>query len=324
MTDAATTDADALGDLPGSPLVSVVITTYDEEIYDDFAACVRSVLDQTYEHVEVVIVTETDHAEQRVSDQFADLPSVNHVHSERSLNLASARNLGARRATGNIYAFIDDDAVADSEWLVRIVDTYESEGAFAVGGKLTAKWPDTEPTYLPPEFYWLVGVTHRGFREDAGPVRNTFGANITFRADVFDELGGYNTAFGKDHGHNLQGEETEICARMQNRFDERLWYQPDAIVTHRVYDWQLNPKWLFNRAYWQGYTKQRLQDSVPKSTTVESKFLLMLFTTSLPTYLRSALKRRSSVPIIQLVTLLMLTMVIGMGFLSATLYDLLR
>jgi len=315
MTDFTT--ADALSDLPDSPLVSVVITTYDEEIYDDFAACVRSVLDQTYEYVEIVIVTETDHAEKRVSDQFAGLPSVKHVHSERSLNLASARNLGAKRATGNISAFIDDDAVADPEWLARIVDAYKREDALAVGGKLTAKWPNSEPKYLPAEFYWLVGVTHEGFREDAGPVRNTFGANITFRADVFNELGGYDTDFGKDHGHNLQGEETELCARLSKKYGERLYYVPDAVVHHRVYDWQLSWEWLFDRAYWQGVTKKHLQRSVSSSTDTESKFLKMVLLSAFPSYISKSIAERSHVPLTTGVAMILLTLSVGAGFIIA-------
>ncbi len=319
MTESEPTGAaSALGDLPNTPLVSVVITTYDEAIYDDFAACVRSVLDQTYEHVEVVIVTETDHANERVSEEFADLPTVTHVHSERSLNLASARNLGAERATGDVYAFIDDDAVADPEWLTHIADAYEREDALAVGGRLTAKWPDSEPKYLPPEFYWLVGVTHRGFREDEGPVRNTFGANITFRADVFDELGGYDTDFGKDHGHNLQGEETELCARLSKKHGECLYYVPDAVVHHRVYDWQLSWGWLFDRAYWQGVTKKHLRRSVSSSTGTESKFLKMVLLSAFPSYVSKSIAERSHVPLTTGVVMILLTLSVGAGFIIAT------
>ena len=318
MTDSeSTTGADTLSDLPDSPLVSVVITTYDEEIYDDFAACVQSVLDQSYEHVEVVIVTETDHAEERVFDQFAELPSVNHVHSEHSLNLASARNLGARRATGDIYAFIDDDAVADQEWLAQIVDAYESEAALAVGGKLTAKWPDAGPKYLPPEFYWLVGVTHRGFSEEAGPVRNTFGANISFRGDVFDKLGGFDVQFGKDHGHNLQSEETELCVRLREGFRRDLYYVPEAVVSHRVYDWQLSWRWLINRAFWQGYSKKLLSSKTQSSQKTELDFFKYIMSESIKLYIKEMYKDKSAVPIGRLIMMYVLTLSVGIGYLTA-------
>ena len=303
--------------LPASPRVSVVITTYDEEIYDDFATCVDSVLNQTYENVEVVIVTETKHASDRVSERFADLSAVTHVHVERSLNLASARNLGAERASGDVYAFIDDDAIADPKWIARIVDTYETEESLAVGGKLTARWPTTEPAYLPSEFYWLVGVTHSGFREDAGPVRNTFGANISFRSEVFDALGGFNSEFGKDHGHNLQGEETELAARMYDRYGGQVYYTPSASVEHRVYEWQLTWRWLINRAYWQGFTKELLEQSVPNSTEAETRFLRMLVVQSMPKYFRQTISTRSHIPVFRCMFLVILSLTVALGYISA-------
>ncbi len=307
-----------LESLTAEPRISVVITTYDEEIYDDFAACVESVLGQSYDHFEVVIVTETEHADKNISDDFGDHDRVNHVHSAESLNLASARNLGAKHATGDVYAFIDDDAIAESGWLEAIAKAYLRHDAFAVGGKLIAEWPDdVEPALLTPEFYWLVGVTHRGFRENAGPVRNTFGANITFRAQVFDSLGGFDTGFGKDHGHNLQGEETDLCARMYAEYDRMLHYEPEAVVRHRVYDWQLQWSWLFDRAFWQGYSKWLLKRSVPDSTGTERSFLRSLFTDSLPHYARLTISERSLKPAGCCLMAFLLTFVVGVGFVIA-------
>jgi hypothetical protein len=37
---------------------------------------------------------------------------------------------------------------------------------------------------------------HRGFTDGLGEVRNTFGSNISFRADVFEILNGFDTEIG--------------------------------------------------------------------------------------------------------------------------------
>ncbi|GAB6877930.1 glucosyl-dolichyl phosphate glucuronosyltransferase [Halorubrum gandharaense] len=292
-----------------------MITTYDEHIYHHFAECVRSVLAQMYDDFEVVIVTETEHAQTHVEEDFADRVEITHVHTEESQNLASARNIGADHAEGDVYAFIDDDAAADPDWLSEIADGYVENDALAVGGKLEADWPDGKPAYLPPEFYWLVGVTHEGFRETEGPVRNTFGANITFRADVFDSLGGFDTQFGKDHGHNLQGEETELCARLSREYREQLYYKPNAVVTHKVYPWQLRWSWLCNRAYWQGYTKRLLQLTVPESTGEESQYLSHLFKRAIPSYIKNTVNTRSTEPLLRGVSCMALVLFVGSGFL---------
>jgi len=62
-------------------------------------------------------------------------------------------------------------------------------------------------------------VTHRGFVDEPGEVRNTFGSNISFRTDVFNELGGFDVEIGGRKGDtNLQGGETELCARMKTEY----------------------------------------------------------------------------------------------------------
>jgi GT2 family glycosyltransferase len=47
---------------------------------------------------------------------------------------AKARNLGTKTATGSIIIFMDDDAVADSEWIARLVKSLERSQHAGVGG----------------------------------------------------------------------------------------------------------------------------------------------------------------------------------------------
>jgi glycosyltransferase involved in cell wall biosynthesis len=47
---------------------------------------------------------------------------------------AWARNEGLRRAKGDLIAFIDDDAIAPSDWLERLVRAIQKYNAAAAGG----------------------------------------------------------------------------------------------------------------------------------------------------------------------------------------------
>ncbi len=83
--------------------------------------------------------------------------------NDANVGLLESRNNGAEVATGDVVAFIDDDAIADEEWVAALVDAYEQQDALAVGGRMTPAWVAGKPSVLSEEFYWLVGCDERGF-----------------------------------------------------------------------------------------------------------------------------------------------------------------
>ncbi|GAA0672954.1 glucosyl-dolichyl phosphate glucuronosyltransferase [Natronoarchaeum mannanilyticum] len=302
--------------------VSVVVCTHSEDRYDDFSEAVESVLDQTHDPVEAVLVVDGDEdLYRRVDDDYGDDDRVVTHCNDRNRGLLESRNVGAELAGGDVVAFIDDDAVADERWLERLVDAYESEDAVAAGGKMTPLWVGEQPAYLPAEFYWLVGVTHRGFADGEGEVRNTFGSNISFRRDAFLELGGFDSAIGGRKGdRNLQGGETELCARLQAEYGEGVWYVPDAEVGHKVFEYRTDPLWLVERAFWQGYSKRAMETLVEESGDEEGEFLGRLVTEYLPERARRLARSPSASELVQIVSIVAFTGLVGMGYV----YGLLR
>jgi hypothetical protein len=83
------------------------------------------------------------------------------------------------------------------------------------------------------------------------PVRNVFGCNISFDREAFLEADGFREDLGKNQDRPLQGEEAELCERI----DDEFWYAPDALVRHRVDPDQISARYLFRGAFWQGYSK---------------------------------------------------------------------
>jgi len=300
--------------------VSVVLCAHTPDRYDMVRAAAHSVLDGTYEDVELVFVSDGSPAVyERFEADFGDREDVLTHCSDENNGLLVSRNTGAELASGDVVAFIDDDAVAHPEWVERLVDAYETHDAVAVGGRMTPMWVAGKPAFLPEEFYWLVGVTHRGFGEGVdtpAEVRNTNGSNISFRRDVFHELGGFDADLGGRQGdRNLQGGETELCARMRERYGEGVWYVPDARVAHRVLDYRTEPRWLLDRAFWQGYSKRGMAKFVPGSNEEESAFLGRLLTEFLPGRLWSLATDPDVTRARQLAWLVVLTWTVGVGYL---------
>ncbi|MFA1612233.1 glucosyl-dolichyl phosphate glucuronosyltransferase [Halobellus rubicundus] len=298
--------------------VSVVICAYDPDLYGHLRDAVESVLEQSYDDVEAVVVVDgSETLHRRVRDDYGDVEGVRIHRNETNLGLSRSRNAGIEESTGDVIAFLDDDAVARPDWVEKLVETYERRDAMAAGGRMAPQWVAGEPTFLPPEFYWLVGVTHRGFPEEECEVRNTFGSNISFKREVFEEIGGFESELGRHGDRQIQGEETELSARMHDAFGERVWYNPDAVVEHKVFDFRTDPKWLVTRAFWQGYSKRALDELIDDSGGEEGAFLSQLLFHGLPGYAYGAVVRKSSQAAKRGLFALVLTAAVGFGFLYA-------
>jgi glycosyltransferase involved in cell wall biosynthesis len=308
--------------------VSVVVCTHTVERYADLKEAVESVLANGYDDREVVVVSDgSETVYERARADFGDHAEVVVHLQERNEGLLSARNTGARVASGDVVAFVDDDGVADEDWLSELVAVYErsrepwSSGAsdeeiLAVGGRMVPAWVAGEPEFLPEEFRWLIGVTHRGFADGPGEVRNTNGSNISFRAETFAALGGFDTDVGGRKGDNhLQGGETELCARLREEFGVGVQYNPDAVVAHKIFDYRTDPRWLLERAFWQGYSKRGMQVFVPESTGEEGAFLADLLFRFAPGRVRGLVADFSRAKLAQLLMLFALTGAVGAGYL---------
>ncbi|MEF8938006.1 MAG: glucosyl-dolichyl phosphate glucuronosyltransferase [Halovenus sp.] len=297
--------------------VSVVICTYSEEMYEHFVDCFESIQHQTYDDVEIVVIVDgNEPLYERIDGAYGDLPDVTIDCNDENLGLSGSRNNALEHVTGDVVALIDDDAVADERWIEELVSVYEQRDAIAVGGKMTPIWVAGKPDFLPEEFYWLVGVTHRGFAEPGEEVRNTFGSNISFRTHVLEELGGFETQVGRQGEKNLQAHETEFCARMREEYGRGVIYNPDAEVGHKVFEFRTDIEWLLERAFWQGYSKRAMETLVSAdSSAEESDFLRQLLVEFVPDRLRSMLSAPSTTKAEQFGTLVLLTGTVGAGYL---------
>jgi glycosyltransferase involved in cell wall biosynthesis len=301
--------------------VSVVVCTYTLDMYEHFQEAADSVLDQTHDEVELVVVVDgTPAVYDRVVEDYGDREDAIVACNDENLGLLASRNRGAELATGDVVAFIDDDAVADEAWVERLVRAYEEEDAIAAGGKMTPEWVAEKPSFLPEEFYWLVGVTHKGFADGPGEVRNTFGSNISFRADVFEDLGGFDVDIGGRKGDkNLQGGETELCARMREVYGQGVWYDPEAEVAHKVFEYRTEFRWLVDRAFWQGYSKRAMESFVKDEGGEENEFLRYLLLAATPNYIRQMISHPSSTVLKRVGVLYLLTALVGLGYVYAIL-----
>jgi len=298
--------------------VSVVVCTHATERFPDLVDAVESIQSQQYDRVETVIVCDgNDDLCARIDRRFGDDPNVRIHCNETNRGVSYSRTRGAELASGRVVCFMDDDAVARPDWIERLVAVYEETDAVAVGGRMAGQWLSGEPWYLPAEFYWLVGVTHRGFAAGGEEVRNTYESNISFRRSVFLDLGGFDTSFGPTAGSYSHSEGAEIGTRLEQAYDSGVIYEPDAVVEHKVFPYRTTLRWLFEKSLQQGASKYRLSQRGTADIGSEAGFLRKLCLKHVPRRLRDLRRSPSGAKVAQLLMVFVLTGLVGIGYLRA-------
>ena len=268
--------------------VSVVVCTYTIELFQDTLACIGSLVNQDYVDKEILLVMDRD---EKLYQMFLDtIPdSVKILINERP-GLSEARNLGIKNAEGDVIVFIDDDAVAEKSYLSNLTKNYEDEDVVGVGGKIL---PKTRPSY-PEELYWIGGFTYKGFPEERSEVRNVLGCNMSFRREVFDKVGLFDTELGRVGRKLVTAEETEFSIRVLNALpDSKIIYDPSAIVYHKVHEYRENLRYMLRRGYHEGISKAQIErehtkDSNDKPLATEDKYLSYLIKNAIPERLKRA------------------------------------
>ena len=237
------------------PVVSVVICAYTEARWDDLLAAIDSIRVQR-DRVPLEIIVVIDHNPpllQRIRAKGQDLLV---TENGEARGLSGARNSGVRLATAGIVAFMDDDAMANPDWLERLVATYNDPAVGGAGGTIDPIWETSRPSWWPVEFDWVVGCTYRGMPEGRAVVRNMIGCNMSFRRDLLQELGGFVHGIGRIGTRPLGAEETELSIRLGQRWPDRtIVYEPAAGVRHRVPASRSNFRYFRSRCYAEGLSK---------------------------------------------------------------------
>jgi GT2 family glycosyltransferase len=238
--------------------VSVIIATFSEKRWDDLLASIASVKRQTRAPSEILLVV--DHNPALAERLRSEAPGIGVTENDGPPGATGSRNAGVAVASGDILAFLDDDAEAEPDWLEELVAPFEAdERIIGVGGRLQPKWMGHAPRWFPDEFNWVVGCTYRGMPTKAAPVRNFIGANMAFRRYVFERVQ-FFTGIGHVGGRPLGGSDPDICLRVARAWPDRtLLYLPSALVQHRAHSERARFGYFRSRCYSEGVSKALLR-----------------------------------------------------------------
>jgi len=230
-------------------LISVCMCTYRRShVVETLKSLDQQVLPDGVE-LEVVVVDNDESAFARnlVLNQAKEMAVPVVYAQETAKNIAKARNKTIANASGEWLAFIDDDEVADSQWIKHLLVTAEAFEADVVFGRVISLYPENTPE-------WIIksGAFDRIIRQ-TGSVVSSGGAGSTLVRRSSLESGCFN--FSEAYGLT-GGEDSELFNRMHNS-GYKLVYCSDAFVSEEVERNRLNAKYILKRSYRVGQTYTR-------------------------------------------------------------------
>jgi glycosyltransferase involved in cell wall biosynthesis len=175
-----------------------------------------------------------------------------------------ARNRGVSSSNGTHFTFVDDDIHVSPRWLAALHDAFGRTDADAIGGRIHLDPSIALPPWVAPgsETSGFLGYQDFGdqsFRMD-GKSKYPFGGNMSFHRRVVERIGLFDPKLGRKgegrkRGELFKGAETDYFHRLAARGDARIFYEPRAIVYHRVQPHQLRQRYFLTIHYNAGYQK---------------------------------------------------------------------
>ena len=190
--------------------ISIAVAIYNGEAY--LRKCVDSLLAQTYRNIEVILVDDgsTDGCPAICDEYAAADPRVIAVHKKNG-GLASGRNAGIARATGEYMAFMDGDDWADPDMYERLLSALlETDADVAV---CRYRWVYADRTVD-------ASTGRRIILEGDEALRQYIAEN--------DDIQIQNAAWNKLYRRDLIGGPDDL------RFDESRWYE-DILYTTKLF-----------------------------------------------------------------------------------------
>jgi glucosyl-dolichyl phosphate glucuronosyltransferase len=237
--------------------VSVIICAYTEARWNDLRAAVSSVQGQNATPSEIIVVV--DHNERLLQRACSEIAGVTVLANQETRGLSGARNTGVKSARSSLIAFLDDDAVAEPDWLYLLAHACDDPDVLGCGGFIEPAWQAGRPSWFPEEFNWVVGCSYRGLPRTRSAVRNLIGSSMCIRRAVFESIGYFRSEVGRVDSHPIGCEETELCIRAQQRWPgRRFLYEPASRIRHVAPSSRACWSYFCSRCYFEGRSKAQV------------------------------------------------------------------
>lgn len=200
------------------PLISVIIPVKSWNNY--LEENVENLLKGSYQNFEILILIDN-----KIEVSFPKTKII----PTGNIGPAEKRDMGAKKARGDLLAFIDDDAYPSKDWLKNAEHFLKDKNVAAVCG----------PGVTPPmdSIYQKVSGAVSASLIGGGPYTYRFipkkerfvddypSMNLIIKKTDFWEIGGFDNSY-------WPGEDTKLCLDIIEKLKKKILYHPGILVYH--------------------------------------------------------------------------------------------
>lgn len=215
-----------------TPRVSIIIPV--KEINDYLRQeTIPAILKQTYKNFEIIILPDKKTKEKSASWRT----KTRIIPTWPKTGPADKRDIGAKKAKGEILAFLDDDSYPDKNWLKNAVKIFESDQPPVTSDQIGGV---CGPSLTPPHnnlrqkasgyvwSSWLGSMgagTYRCAVSSRREVDDYPTVNFLIRKKDFWAVGGFDS-------HFWPGEDTKLCLDLTKKLKKKIIYDPKVLIYH--------------------------------------------------------------------------------------------
>jgi len=202
--------------------VSVVIMTFNRPM--TLRRCLESMENQSLDssRFELLVVDVSAEPVTAVLKAFDASLNIRHFHTANR-GVAGNRNFGAERARAALLAYIDDDCIAEPDWLEKLVESAGANPGCLIGGGVRNLYPGNAVACAGQV---ITEAVDSCFNATADSPVFFPGLNFAVPRDRYLSLGGCDEGFGR-----LAAEDRDFADRW-NQSGGRQVSEPEAIVIH--------------------------------------------------------------------------------------------
>lgn len=302
--------------------LSIVVSAYSLDRYNDLVDLLNGVEKQTYREWEaIIVIDENKELYNKISEHISlnNFEGMKLIFNFKNKGLSFSRNIGVKHATGDIIAFIDDDAIPYPEWAEEILDVFNDDDVGAVTGDVVPMWEYEEMSWFPTELRWMISCSYIMTPNQIEEVERGFGTNMAFKKDLLYEVGMFDTSLGIKINNWVGGEDTDMFLSIKEA-GKKVIFSPNAKVLHKVYAYRISTKNIIKRAF-NGGVSVAIMKKVRRykmKNSIEDAYLKRLFFKFYPNVFKEFVRKPSIVQLKQMSIIGAVIMFESLGYLHGS------